>query len=229
MGTSNGVGPTDRAGGAVVVWRTRTGQVHRSAWALTTVCAGLFLALTLGVSTGWADTLDLRIAHHFRPTDAWWGDLQNTYSPWMSRLRPLHVMVLFAATVAGVCVLRRSWWPLAFGAALSVAGVAALRILQLVLARPDPHGYLEPGGGSYPSGHMLAVIVFLGGALLVVMPRVRWWWWTAVLLPAALMAASLVITVAHWPSDVLGGALLAATVVLGASALPGRGGRRSKR
>ena len=194
--------------------------MHRSGWALTTVCAGLFLVLTLGVASGWADGLDLRIARHFRPTDAWWGDLQNTWSPWMSRLRPLHVMVLFTATVVGVCLLRRSWWPMAFGGALAVGGVAALLLLQLVLARTDPHGYLEPRGGSYPSGHMLAVVVFLGGCLLLGWPRVRWWGWTTVAVPAGLMATSLVVTVAHWPSDVLGGGLLAAAVVAGASRSP---------
>ncbi|WP_052112961.1 phosphatase PAP2 family protein [Knoellia aerolata] len=197
--------------------RAGSGRAHRGSTLLALGLVVPFLALTLVVATGSADTLDLRIAHHFRPTDAWWGDLQNTWSPWMSRLRPLHVMVLFATTVVGVCALRRSWWPMAFGATLSVAGVAALRLLQLVLARPDPHGYLEPGGGSYPSGHMLAVVVFLGGALLMVWPRVRWWWWASLAVPAGLMAAALVITVAHWPTDVLGGGLLALALVTGAS------------
>ena len=66
---------------------------------------------------------------------------------------------------------------------------------------------------------MLAVVVFLGGALLMVWPRVRWWWWACLAVPVGLMAGALVITVAHWPTDVLGGWVFGGAWLAGCTAV----------
>ena len=191
--------------------------------------AGLFLGLTLLVVTGAADPLDARVTHHFRPTDEWWGDTQKRYSPWMGRLAPVRMFALVAVTGLVIAARRRSWWPVVFSAAPVAASVAVTLLVKAALARPDPHGGVSTSGGAYPSGHMVAVVVCLAVCLLVAWPRVRWWWWALLAAPAGLMAASLVVTAAHWPSDVLGGALLALAVVAGASRSRLRGRAHGRR
>jgi membrane-associated phospholipid phosphatase len=185
--------------------------------------AAVFLALTVLVVTGAADPLDERITHYFRPTVAWWGDTQKRYSPWMTWLEPAHMFALLAVTCLVVAARRRSWWTVFFAVVPAGCGVAAAAAMKLTIARPDPHGGVSASGGAYPSGHMVAVVVCVAVCLLVLSPRVRWWWWAALAVPSWLMATSLVVTAAHWPSDVLGGALLAGAVVAGASGLTWRG------
>ena len=59
-------------------------------------------------------------------------------------------------------------------------------------------------GGSFPSGHMVSVLVCLGGALLVVQQRPRWWEWVLVGLVDLAMGLSLLLQAAHWLTDVVG-------------------------
>jgi undecaprenyl-diphosphatase len=79
--------------------------------------------------------------------------------------------------------------------------------------------------GSFPSGHVVSVLVCLGGALIVLEPHSRWrhWAWALVLAAGAGMAHGMLIQSAHWLTDVAGGALLGISVLAAASAWgPGR-------
>ena len=82
------------------------------------------------------------------------------------------------------------------------------------MARPDPHGLVvHSNGGSFPSGHTVAVMVCLGVGVLLTHPRAGRWVW---LIPAAgggIVGASMLLQAAHWSTDVLGGALLATGVL----------------
>lgn len=171
-----------------------------------------FLANTALVVTGVSQSLDARAIHALRPGDGW-GPAQIRWAPWMSRLRPQHMYLTLAATSLVMSAWRRSLWPLAFGLAVGGGSAALTVLLKLGFHRPDPHGYLASTGGSYPSGHMIAVLTCLGGCLLVVSPRVRLWWWASLVGAAGLMSLSLLVSAAHWPTDIAGGALLAGALL----------------
>lgn len=190
------------------------GPFPRCAWVPVT-CIVLFVALTGLVVSGVAQSLDDRIISEVRPNDAW-GEAQVRYSPWMHWLRPTRMFLLLAGTCVALSVWRRSWRPLVTGLVTGSVSVALVILAKVAVHRPDPHGALPPSGGSYPSGHIVAVLVCLVGCLVASGPRVHWWWWALPAAGAGLMSAALVVSAAHWPSDVLGGGLLALAVVTAA-------------
>jgi membrane-associated phospholipid phosphatase len=170
------------------------------------------------VASGAADVLDVPVARHFRPDEAW-GTPQDRVAPWLTRLSPVRMFALVATTSVAVAAWRRSWRPLAFGIIPPLVGSALTLVVKWTLARRDPLGGLSPDGGSYPSGHMVAVVVSVATCLLLVTPRVRWWWWAVAVGPCVVMVTSLVVTTTHWVTDVVGGCLLAGAVVAGSSRL----------
>lgn len=176
------------------------------------VSLGAFACLTLAVAAGWTGRLDRNLVATLRPGDAW-GQAQVRASPWMTRLEPARMYLLLGGWVLGASALRRSWRPLLLGVALAAGSMTATVATKLLVRRPDPHGWLAASGGSYPSGHVVAVLVCGAGCVLVASPRLRWWLWAPVALAFALMAQSLLVSAAHWPSDVAGGVLLSAALV----------------
>ena len=109
--------------------------------------------------------------------------------------------------------------------AVAGAGVVAMRLLQLAVRSIDGwggggalgEGYVTPGGG-FPSGHVLGQVLVYG-FLFAFAPRLAGRRTTlavraACLALVALGAAQRVYSGAHWPSEVLGGALLAGLYLL---------------
>lgn len=190
--------------------RTRPGWTTM----LTLACCAAFLLLAVLVATGATQALDVATVALLRPDDEW-GTTQVRFSPWLERLQPSRMFLLLGVTAAVAAARRRSWRPLVVGAVLATSTVALTVLAKIVLERPDPHGYVTSSGGSYPSGHMAALVACLGGCVLVLGPRVRWWHWTPVVAGTALLAWAQLVSAAHWLTDLLGGALLA-LVVLGA-------------
>lgn len=182
-------------------------------------CVCCLLTLAALVVAGATRSLDVSLLARLRPDDVW-GAAQVRDSPWMGRLEPRRMYLLLGTTALAVSASRRSWRPVAFGMVLAGASVASTVVLKLALQRPDPHGWVSPTGGSYPSGHVVAVLVCGAGCLLIVWPRVRWWLWAPVLFALALMVRALLVSAAHWPSDVIGGCLLALAVVSLLSRVP---------
>jgi membrane-associated phospholipid phosphatase len=216
--------PPERPGRPVTAPGLGTGLMRtllgRQGWPAATFVV-LFAALTALVATGVAQPLDDRLVQYFRPDDVW-GERQIRYSPWMHRMRPPLMFALLAGSCLVVSVWRRSWRPAVLGLALGATSAALVFLVKLAVERPDPHGDVPQFGGSYPSGHMVAVLVCLGGCLLVLGPRTRWWWWALPAAAAGLMTAALLLSAAHWTSDVVGGALLALVLLTGASRWPWR-------
>ena len=176
----------------------------------------LFAVLAALVATGITQSLDVAAISHTRPGDEW-GASQLRFSPWMARLDPARMFLLLALTTFGAAAWRRSWSPLVFSVALAGTITVVTLSAKFAVRRADPHGYVTVTGGSYPSGHMIALLACLGGCLLVVWPRVRWWFWTPVVAAAALMTTAQLVSAAHWPSDLLGSWLLALAVLSAAS------------
>ena len=189
---------------------------------LATGAAVCFVALSLAVVAGATDDLDRQVRELFRPDDVWstnqlvFGNVVDGLGP------PVAVGLLL---LAGVVAAWRhgSWRPL--GEALVLAAVAGcvIGVTKLVFHREDPHGAISTLGGAYPSGHMVMLLVSLGGALLLLRRTARSWWWIPVALAEVLMGVSLLFLAMHWFTDVVGGALLGLVLVCLANAVgPGR-------
>ena len=119
-----------------------------------------------------------------------------------------------------------------FAGLLAVVGAqvlsqAAVHAVKATLRRPRPDDWLfrRERGRSFPSGHASTAVAFYGGwAWLVAVTGlplgVRVCLAVALLLWAAGIMWSRVALRAHFPSDVLGGALLGAAFLCAAHALP---------
>jgi membrane-associated phospholipid phosphatase len=176
-------------------------------------CLGSLLALTVVASLAYrSDSLqrfDARILHRLASQrDAVLGDAARVVAHLGD---PLPQLVLVAG--AGLLALRLRRPERALAAAVLVAGAnLTTQALKAALAHPRLQpilGYYQVGETAFPSGHATAMAATAYAYLLVV-PRA---WWAA----TAAIGAVLVLTVGgavvvlhrHYPSDVLGGLLVA--------------------
>lgn len=177
-----------------------------------------FLVLSLLVAAHVTRRVDARASEWFRPHDEW-GRVQVLLMPVIDALEPRRVLVLLALVGAGVSIRRASLGPAARAALLGTATAALTLATKFALQRPDTKWELTALGGSYPSGHVVALIVALGGCLLILRRHARWWHWPVLGLVVGVMAAALLFTDAHWLTDVVGGSFLGVAVLATASAL----------
>lgn len=186
------------------------------------VAAGVcFVLLALAVAAGATTEMDVAIRDTLRPGDVW-GEHQLAADVVVEGLRPVVMVAVLLTVGAAVSLLRRSWAPLALAGLLVLAAALPALAVKAALHRTDPHHELS-SAGSFPSGHVLLVLVGLGGMLLVAAVRTRWWHWLLVGAATSAMAVSLVVQAAHWSTDALGGALLGVVVLGSAHLLVRRG------
>jgi undecaprenyl-diphosphatase len=199
---------------------------HALANSVGAVALVVLAVLTVLVATGLTHGLDDRVRELFRPGDQW-GDLQVRVDTIVEGLRPpITATLLLLATVVAV-VLRRSWWPAVFVAVTMGSAVALTGALQLTVGRADTHGDLGPLGGSFPSGHVVTVMVAAGCAALLARESPGWLAWTLVGLAGGIMGWALLVQTAHWSTDVVSGLLLGTAVLAVAVRLPFTRGRGS--
>ena len=176
-------------------------------WRIAFGSAGAFTALAVAVHLGLLNTFDSIIREWARPHDIW-GSTQLRADLVIEGLRPTVLAGLLAAFTVACCLGRRSGRPAAFVGGVCLATVALTVATKTAVGHPDPHGLLGTNGGSFPSGHMIAVIVCLGLPVLVAQPRPSRWLWLLPALGGGLMGACLLLQAAHWATDVVGGGLL---------------------
>jgi undecaprenyl-diphosphatase len=152
--------------------------------------------------------------------DSWWHDLMLAWRTPAGLFfaqafqfvgGALSMTVLTIAVVVGFAIARRPWDALAVVVAMVVAEVAT-SALKLTFARPRPVDSLSTHAmTSFPSGHTsLAATLVVVLALLI---RSRLVWILAVAWIIG-MAWSRTYLEAHWLTDVIGGAVLGASVAV---------------
>jgi membrane-associated phospholipid phosphatase len=136
--------------------------------ALSSACA--FAALAVSVRLSLVSPMDLIIRDWARPNDVW-GPGQQWFDVVVEGLRPAVLAALLAAFTIAYSVKHRSLKPLAFVAGVCLATVAITVATKITVGRLNPHGVVGNDGGSFPSGHTIAVVVWLGLCILMTRPR----------------------------------------------------------
>lgn len=158
-------------------------RVHGSRGVLGLALA--FGVLSALVHTHVTDGADLWVLRHLYPHQHW-GLPQVVSDVLVEALQPI---------VTGLAYVLLAWrraWAAVPGALLRVALVmATVASLKWFFERPDVHGSTGHLGGSYPSGHMAALVAY--GAP----------WWLG-----APLALALLVTGTHWLTDVVAGVLV---------------------
>ncbi|WP_338920835.1 bifunctional DedA family/phosphatase PAP2 family protein [Pseudomonas silesiensis] len=126
-------------------------------------------------------------------------------------------MLIFSTLLTGLLLLARQWRQALFaGATLLITAMANTGIKHFI-ARLRPEVLTDPlTSYSMPSGHASgSFALFLTIAILAGReqpPRMRLTWLLLGCLPALTISLSRVYLGAHWPSDILAGAMLASCV-----------------
>ena len=196
-------------------------------WRIALWSAGGYTALAVAVSLGLVDGLDVTVRGWARPHDVW-GMAQMRADLVVEGLRPAIAAVLLATFTLGYCVKRGSLRPAALVGSVCVVTVALTAASKMIVHRLNPHAMIGNDLGSFPSGHIIGVVVSLGLVVLTVQPRAGRSKW---LIPASvgvLMGVSLLLQAAHWFTDIVGGGLVATAVLAGAAGLSNRTNNRAR-
>jgi membrane-associated phospholipid phosphatase len=186
-------------------------------WATLSCSASALVLLWFCVGTRRLDRLDRWAFDRARPHDVW-GPSQIRSSYLVDGLRPPVMVAALGAVVVTICLARRRVRPAVLAGATLAVTAAATQLVRLSLGRQDPHGRTNDLGGSFPSGHTVAVVVCVGIAVWVLRQTAFRWSVLVSVAAGIVMGTALVIEGAHWASDVVGGLLLGVAMLSAAKA-----------
>jgi membrane-associated phospholipid phosphatase len=165
-----------------------------------------FLLLSTVVAAGLTQPLDDTARQMFRPGDRW-GATQTGFGYMVDGLSPPVTGPLLAVGSAIATWRAHSVRPLIFAGAIASVAVALTLAAKAAMDRSDGHGDLHGAATSYPSGHMVMLVVSAGCLLLLFVPRARWLW-VALGVVGVTMGISILVVAMHWLTDVVASALL---------------------
>jgi membrane-associated phospholipid phosphatase len=199
---------------------------RRTIW-LVVVLAAAFAGWTVAVVSKATSSLDEWVVKFFRP-EGQWGELQMGVGRVVDGLRPVVVAALVFVLAGIVAIRQRSWAPITCTAITLGSGALAALAAKVALARADTSGDIGGIGGSYPSGHVVAMLLAGGCAVFMWLRARSWLSWTLVAVVAGIMSWALLVQAAHWFTDVVGAVLLALVVLALAGLLPWHEPSRSR-
>jgi membrane-associated phospholipid phosphatase len=170
-----------------------------------------FLVLSVVVAAGLTQSLDDNARELFRPGDRW-GDTQTRFGYLVDGLAPPITGPLLAIGSAIAAWRARSLRPLVFAGATGSLAVALTLAAKAAMDRSDGHGDLHGVATSYPSGHMVLLLISAGGLLLIYVPQARWLW-VALGVLAVTMGIAILVVAMHWLTDVVASVLLGVTLL----------------
>jgi len=193
-----------------------TPAVHKVLLAVGLACAAAVLGLSLWLKAQPYLALDATVERTLQSTS--WGPLASTFPffSWLGGPGGGPYMEITAAVLV-LLLNRRAWL---YGGAILAGGLwYPLLVNWVERARPNADQVIRvtehPGSTSFPSGHVMYITLSFGVVMLCAGHRylppwarvVGWLVVAAVVLTAGL---SRLYVGVHWPTDVLGGILLAA-------------------
>jgi membrane-associated phospholipid phosphatase len=172
----------------------------------------LYGVLTLLVALDVTRSLDVWVRDTLRPAGEW-GRAQQVLNPVIDGLEPSRVLPVGLVVLLVAVMWRRSLRPLAV-ASLILGGAFVVTLLSKgLLGRSDPTGGSTGIAGSYPSGHVLTLVVTCGVCAVVLLGRRPTIVWLVSLGPSLTMAWALLVCSAHWATDAIGALLLGSLAV----------------
>jgi len=195
---------------------------------LSALIAGGVGALLLALITvvvqsdpGWLRSIDHGLGsgpQRFTADHGWMLDVADA----VSRLTYPDYLVGVVALVAVVLLLRGYWRAAVWSVIVIEAGRWSYVVLKAIFERPRPH-WADPvahaGGWSFPSGHATGIGAAAGVAIVLAIMfsptrRLRYRLIGTALLVAGAVGFDRILLGVHYPSDVLAGLLLGATITL---------------
>jgi undecaprenyl-diphosphatase len=200
--------PRRRAAELLVAWVLLLGVLLGAGWLVSRGLAGTVVARLDSTAVQW-------LAQHRSAT---WTRLAQP----AGALGSTAVVSTFTAVTAVLLLaVTRRWRPMLF----LIVGMAGEATLFLATASiidrsrpPVPHLGPDLPTTSFPSGHVAAALTCYGAVTVLVFTGTRAWWRWFVLAAAVLAVSSVALSRiyygVHYPSDVLGSALLAGSWLL---------------